>query len=346
VPESAPEGLAARVVSRADPASHGDLLRRPLAVPVDFDTGLDVAIARSGGPAAALPTGPREVFYWIILGLAALGLATSGLVLLRVFRREVRLARLKADFVSNLSHELKTPLTSIALFVEMVRDGRAAAGPELREAMDVIAQESGRLQRIVSRMIEVARREAAPTDVALTPGDVGEPVRAACDRFRRLERSGGLHLTVELAPSLPPVRRDAAAIDDVVTNLLSNAWKYRRGEEARIRVTAKALRRRVEIAVEDDGIGIPRHERRRVFEMFYRAEDYLSRAVPGTGLGLALVRTIVRAHRGSVRIESSPSGGSLFRVRLPVARGAAAAPPPPRPAAPLHEKAPVPGGAR
>ena len=112
-------------------------------------------------------------------------------------------------------------------------------------------------------------------------------------------------------------------------------------------MTTRALRRRVEVVVEDDGIGIPRHERRKVFEMFYRAEDYLSRAVPGTGLGLALVRTVVRAHRGRVRIESSALGGTTFRLRFPVARGAAL--PAPRRAAaapPLPAKAPAGGGAR
>jgi signal transduction histidine kinase len=336
-------GFSTRVVPRTEPAARGDVLRRTLYAPPDFDTGLDVAVVRSGPPGVERAIGPREVFYWSILGLATLGLATSGLVLLRVFRREVRLARLKADFVSNLSHELKTPLTSIALFVEMVRDGRAAEGPELKEAMDVIAQESERLQRLVARMIDVARREAAPTDVALAPGDLNEPVRAACERFRRLERSSALHLAVDLAPGLPPVRLDPAALDDVVTNLLSNAWKYRRGDEAHVRVSTRVRGRRVELAVEDDGIGIPRHERRRVFEMFYRAEAYLSRGVPGTGLGLALVRTIVRAHRGKVRIEASPSGGTTVRVRLPVARGhvaTTAARPRPAPAAPPAKATP------
>jgi two-component system phosphate regulon sensor histidine kinase PhoR len=343
-------GYATRVVPRTDPTPSDAIVRQEILVPHDFDTGLDVLVVRPGNPAAAPVVGPREVFYWFILGLAALGLVISGLLLLRVFRREVRLARLKTDFVSNLSHELKTPLTSISLFVEMVRDGRASSGEDLREAMAVVAQESDRLQRIVARMIDVVRREAAPTAFSLEPGDLNEPVRAACERFRRLERAPGLRLSVETAPDLPPVRMDAAAIDDVVTNLLSNAWKYRRGEEARIRVATRAVRRRVEISVEDDGIGIPRHERRRVFEMFYRAEDYLSRAVPGTGLGLALVRTIVRAHRGRVRVESSPGGGTTFRIRLPVARGVVLRPVPRRaPSAegtPAPEKAAARGGAR
>jgi two-component system phosphate regulon sensor histidine kinase PhoR len=344
VPASEREsGFSTRVVPRTDPTPSDAIVRQELLVPHDFDTGLDVLVVRRGGTSALAVVGPREVFYWFILGLAALGLVISGLLLLRVFRREVRLARLKTDFVSNLSHELKTPLTSISLFVEMVRDGRASSGEDLREAMEVVAQETDRLQRIVARMIDVVRREAAPTAFSLEPGDLNEPVRAACERFRRLERAPGLSLSVALAPDLPPVRMDAAAIDDVVTNLLSNAWKYRRGDAADIRVATRAARGRVEVVVEDDGIGIPRGERRRVFEMFYRAEDYLSRAVPGTGLGLALVRTIVRAHGGRVRVESSPRGGTAFRVRLPAAKGVAFRPAPARraPAAAPTESAPA-----
>jgi signal transduction histidine kinase len=342
--------LSTRVVPRTDPSPAGDVAaRRPLFAPPAFDAGLDVVVLRTA-PLPATFVGPREAFYLAILGLATLGLTVAGLVLLRIYRREVHLARLKADFVSNLSHELKTPLTSISMFVEMIREGRLASPEDLREGMDVIAQESERLQRIVARMIEVARREAEPVRHDLVPGDLNAAVRSACERFRRLERHPGLSLEVSLAAGLPPVRLDPAAIDDAVTNLLSNAWKYRQGDAASIRVATRAARRAVELTVEDDGIGIPRGERRRIFEMFYRAEDYLSRAVPGTGLGLALVRTIVRAHRGKVRVEGAPGKGTTFRLRFPAVRGAGAPPVPPPalaaapPAAPA-ERTPL-GGTR
>ena len=273
---------------------------------------------------AGAATGPRETFYWFILGLATLGVSIAGFVLVRILRREVHLARLKADFVSNLSHELKTPLTSISMFTEMLKDGRLGDA-DRQEAVDVIAQESERLQRIVSRMIDVARREAASTGYALVPGDLNGPVRAACERFRRLERDPALVLDVRLATDLPPMLLDGGAIDDAVTNLLANAWKYRKGDGARVQVTTRRAGRRVELSVADDGIGISRHDRRRVFEMFFRADNYLSRNVPGTGLGLALVRTIVRVHRGRVRIEGAPGG--RFDLRHPLPAGPADAPP-------------------
>jgi signal transduction histidine kinase len=312
------------------------------------DLGLDALSTPSAAAARLGRAGPRETFYWSILGLAVLGVTAAGVVLWRVLRREVHLARLKADFVSNLSHELKTPLTSISMFTEMIRDGDLAESDALREGIDVISKETERLQRIVTRMIDVARRESGAAEYDLVPGDVNVPVRAACERFRRLTREPGLGLEVSLAPDLPAVAMDAGAVDDAVTNLLSNAWKYRNGDRARVQVASRKAGRGVEISVRDDGIGIPRRERRRVFEMFYRAENYLSRSVPGTGLGLALVRTIVRVHRGKVRVEATPGGGTTFRLRFPRARRPV--PPPPKPPAPsgaLPEApapaAPVPG---
>jgi signal transduction histidine kinase len=139
----------------------------------------------------------------------------------------------------------------------------------------------------------------------------------------------GLDLEVGLSPDPLPALLDDSAMDDAVTNLLSNAWKYRNGDRARIVVRTAPVGRKVEVVVSDDGIGIPRRERRKVFEMFYRAEAFLTRSVPGTGLGLALVRTIVRAHKGSIRIETGEGGvGTLFRLRFPRHRGAAVSPAP------------------
>lgn len=321
-------GPAVRVVPRETPVERDDGAVRLALRRGDFDPALDVVVPVPAVRGPEGGTGPRETFYWTILGLAAFGVTSAGVVLVRILRREVTLARLKTDFVSNLSHELKTPLTSISMFTEMLRDGHLS-DDEKREAYDVVGQESERLQRIVGRMIDVARREAGADSYTLVAGDLNGPVRSACERFRRLEKSPGLRLEVGLAADLPPVALDADAVDDAVTNLLSNAWKYRRGDAAHVRVTTRrAGRRGVELVVADDGIGIARRERGRVFDMFYRADSFLTRDVPGTGLGLALVRTIVRAHRGRIRVEGAPGVGTTFRLRFPAAKGRPSAPPP------------------
>jgi two-component system phosphate regulon sensor histidine kinase PhoR len=314
-------GVALHVRPDDEPVSENAVARAPLgerAVRTPFR--LELVRVR---PLQIDVEGQAEPFLWGIIAGSGVGLAMGAVVLWRLIRREVRLARLKADFVSNLSHELKTPLTSISMFTEMLRDGRMESAEDQEEAYGVLAKESDRLQRIVARMIEVARREARTIPYEMVTGDLNRPVREAAMRLRRIVPDAGLELSLSLAPDPLPVRMDRAAIDDAVTNLLSNAWKYRRGDRARIVVrTVRTGRRSAEIVVSDDGVGIPRHERRKVFEMFYRAEAYLHRSVPGTGLGLALVRTIVRAHRARIHAEPGPGGvGTTFRIRFPLVRG-------------------------
>jgi two-component system phosphate regulon sensor histidine kinase PhoR len=276
------------------------------------------------------PGGRSELFYWAIIGLAAVGFVFGGILLVRLMTREIRLAQLKADFVSNLSHELKTPLTSISLFTEMLQEGKLTSPEDQQEGFDILAQESQRLQRVVKRMIEVARQESRGVAYEMATGDLNRPVLEATNRFRRIVTEPGLDLRIELAPEPLLMRLDAAALDDVITNLLSNAWKYKRGERATIRIRTARRGRRAELTVQDDGVGIPRSERKRVFEMFYRADQFLTQPVAGTGLGLALVRTVVRAHKGRVRITPGAGGvGTTFRLRFPLVRGAAALPPQP-----------------
>jgi two-component system phosphate regulon sensor histidine kinase PhoR len=244
-------------------------------------------------------------------------------VLIRLLTREIRLAQLKADFVSNLSHELKTPITSISLFTEMLEDGKLTTPADQTEAFSVLAQESRRLQRIVDRMINVARGEARSSPYTLEPGDLNRTVLEAATRFRRIITEPGLDLDIKLHPGRLAIQMDTQALDDVVTNLLSNAWKYKRENRARIAIRTARRGRFAEIVVQDDGIGIPRVERRKVFEMFYRSEQLLTLPVAGTGLGLALVRSVVTGHKGRIRLDAAPGGpGSVFTVQLPLDRKA------------------------
>ena len=261
-----------------------------------------------------------DPFYWLIIALAVVGIAIGGWVLVRLLTRQVRLAELKADFVSNLSHELKTPITSIGLFAEMLRDGKLRSDEDRMEAYEVMTQESDRLQHIVARMLGIARRAASQSPYRKQPGDLNEPVRAAVERFKRLVTDPGLSLEVDLSPRTLSMSLDVAAFEDLVTNLLTNAWKYRRGATAHVGVRTFVRRRRAVLQVIDDGIGIPRSERRRIFQMFYRSEQYLSQGVAGTGLGLALAKTVVKGHHGRIRVLDAPGGsGALFEATFPLA---------------------------
>jgi signal transduction histidine kinase len=314
-----PQGLAFHLVEQRDPPAANVAATRPLGAAAGLPLPYRAELLWVRPP--ALPAeGPAELFYWGIILLAAGGLGMGGTVLSRLYAREVRLARLKADFVSNLSHELKTPLTSIGLFAEMLQEGQLQTEEERREGLDVLAQEAQRLQGIVARMLETARREARGVPYELRPGDLNQVVAEATERFRRIVTEPGLDLKVDLHDGPMPMLMDEAAMNDVATNLLTNAWKYRRGDEAEIRVHTGRRGRQWLLVVDDDGIGIPRRDRRRVFEMFYRSDAYLTK-VAGTGLGLSLVRTIVRAHKGRIRVEGGERGhGSRFRIAFPIAK--------------------------
>lgn len=296
----------------AEPTGSLSLREQPTELP------LRLAFFRVGEPEGE--TGVlSDLLFYVVIALAVAGLATGGFVLVRLLTREIRLATLKADFVSNLSHELKTPITSISLFTEMLDEGKMTDPEEQKEAFSVLAQESQRLQRTVARMIDVARGEARRNPYELEPGDLNTPVREATSRFERITTEPGLDLQVSLFPEPLPVRMDFQAMDDAVTNLLSNAWKYKRGDRVRISVRTARRGRHAELLVSDDGVGIPRAERRRVFEMFYRSEHYLTHPVAGTGLGLALVRSVVRGHKGTIRIEAGEGNrGAAFRLRIPL----------------------------
>ena len=280
----------------------------------DFELPFQLVFDRIGDP-REYASESTDLLFWVVIALAMAGLGVGGHVLVRLLTREVRLARLKADFVSNLSHELKTPITGISLFTEMLEGGKMTDPADQAEAYSILAAESQRLQGTVARMIEVARGEARSTPFDLHPGDLIRPVLAAATRLRRIVTEPGLNLTIDLSPTPLSILLDESSMDDVVTNLLSNAWKYRRGEEARISIRTARRGRYAQVVVSDDGIGIPRSERRKIFEMFYRAEQYLTQPVAGTGLGLALVRSIVAGHKGRVRVESGEGGVSILSIK-------------------------------
>ncbi|MGE0193512.1 MAG: ATP-binding protein [Planctomycetota bacterium] len=317
-------GIEVQVVGagEADEASDPQLVAEASLVDLEgaWNPPFRLRAYRVAEPASQADAGAWS--HWLVLVLAALGIGVGGWVLVRLLTREVRLARLKADFVGNLSHELKTPITSIAMFTEMLRDGKLEGAEDRAEAYEVLDTECKRLERTVARMLDVARREAGGSPYVMEVADLRVAVRRALERFRRIVPDAGLHVAAQLGTQPLPVRHDAEAIEDVVANLLGNAWKYRRGEEAHIRLALAVDGRNVRMTLVDDGVGIPRAERRRVFETFYRAEQYLTQAVSGSGLGLALVRTIVRGHGGRVRARGGPDGvGTTLEVTLPLVRG-------------------------
>ena len=230
-------------------------------------------------------------------------------------QQERELSRLKTDFVSNVSHELKTPLTSIRMFVETLRLKRYRNETEAEEYLDILQVEIERLGRLVERVLDFSRMERNRKQFDKTEGDLEIVVRETVAVFQRQVRDVPLEIHMQIHPNTPLLTFDRDALVEVLWNLLDNAAKY---GGSRVDVKLEWEESCVRLVVQDDGVGIPGREQRRIFERFYRANDTLAREVEGSGLGLAMVKYIVEAHGGKIAVESSVGKGSAFTVTLPV----------------------------
>jgi two-component system phosphate regulon sensor histidine kinase PhoR len=250
----------------------------------------------------------------LMLGVMVLGSA----FLIYGISTEQRVAALKSEFMSNVSHELKTPLSLIRMFGELLMLGKVKTPEKGREYAAIITRESERLSRLIDNVLDFSRIERGKAAYEMKPGDLSEVVERALDFFRyRLEREGR-QLEVSLPPQVPTSMLDENALTLVVLNLVDNAMKY--GGTAPIGVTLRYddKRRELLLSVRDQGMGIAPEEQRKVFERFYRTRTVRNTNIRGSGIGLALVKHITEAHGGRVRVDSTLGQGSTFTVTLPV----------------------------
>ena len=239
-------------------------------------------------------------------------------VLMRETAREVETARLRSEFVANVSHELRTPLTSIRMYAETLLLGRLRTEEQRHEYLQTVMRESQRLSRMVGNILTFSRLESGRKTFDFAATDVGEVVRATLEEFEPVLTEGGFAVEIDIAADLPQVDADAEALETSVANLVSNAVKYSPGER-QVRVRVSRANDQVVIEVADRGVGIPAGEARSVFGKYRRASN-ASDIATGTGLGLALVEGIARAHRGSVVALPRDGGGTVIRLTLPVTR--------------------------
>jgi len=241
----------------------------------------------------------------------------------RAARRQARLAALRTDLVSAVSHELKTPLASMRLLVDILLDETSFDPVKTREYLAMVATENARLSRLIENFLTFSRLERNRHQFVFTAAHPSAIVNTALAAIR--ERVPvGCDLRVEVAADLPPMTADADAVGTALVNLLDNALKYTPAEK-RILVRVYRDREVIVFAVQDNGIGIPVGERRRIFRRFYRVDQRLAQETSGVGLGLSIVDLIVRAHGGTITVKSEAGEGSTFTVRLPcVVDGAAA----------------------
>lgn len=258
----------------------------------------------------------RRIADMVLIGMAVSTIVAGLAVLLLAARRERRANELKSEFISNVSHELKTPLSIISMFGEMLAMGRTAAPAQSAEYARIIMREATRLSRLIDTVLDFSKIESGADVYQFAPGDFPSLVDKCLDICRhRLERDD-MELELQVEGDVPPAHMDENAMTLAVLNLLDNAIKYG-AEGKRLDVTVRARDGVVAMTVRDYGPGIPLAERKEVFERFYRspAARQLKR-VRGSGIGLALVKHIAESHRGSVVIDDTDRGAS-FTLSIP-----------------------------
>jgi signal transduction histidine kinase len=251
-------------------------------------------------------------------GLVILTIMIMTALVARYVGRQMRLTRLKNDLVATVTHELKTPLSSMRMLVDTLLDGQYENKERTREYLGLIAKENTRLSRLIDNFLAFSRmeRNKRSFDFAeVKPGDIlAATLEAVGDKFEAAD----FRLETDIPPDLPAIVADADAIVSVLLNLLDNAYKYS-DENRHVTVRAYHEDGSVCFEVEDHGIGLSRRSAKRVFDRFYRVDQSLSRKAEGCGLGLNIVRFVTTSHGGSVSVRSQLGRGSTFTVRLPVA---------------------------
>jgi two-component system phosphate regulon sensor histidine kinase PhoR len=229
-----------------------------------------------------------------------------------------RLERVRQDFVANVSHEFKTPLTAIQGFAETLLGGALEDPKNNRRFLEIIRDHATRLARLTDDLLKLARIEAGKLEVEFIPVGISELIEKCSETTLLRATRKQIALEIDVPPGLPAIRGDLSLLRDVLQNLLDNAIQYT-PPGGKIHVTATAAAKEAVVTVSDTGIGIPLADQERIFERFYRVDAARSREAGGTGLGLSIAKHIVEVHGGRLWVESAVGRGSQFSFSVPLA---------------------------
>jgi len=267
---------------------------------------------------AEIATGTlRQHFFAATVASVRAGETSGAVIVLHDITELRKLERIRRDFVANVSHEFRTPLTAIQGFAETLIGG-AIDDPQNRgRFLGIILEHSRRLARLTEDLLKLSQMDAERLELEIRPANVAQLIESCYETSQRRALEKDLSLSLNLPSQLPDVAADARRIQEVLQNLLDNAIQYTL-PGGKIVLSAELRNGEVVFTVSDTGIGIPRADQPRIFERFYRVDVARSREAGGTGLGLSIAKHLVEAHGGRIWVDSEVGSGSQFHFSIPV----------------------------
>lgn len=254
----------------------------------------------------------------LLLIILSMSLTFMSLAVIYVaWRRDRQLRRLKEDFISNVSHELKTPLSLIRMFSEILVMGRVKNEGKRAEYYRIIHNESDRMSRLINNLLDFANLVRGVKPGYFEKTNIGQLAVKALEAYRHEAQKDGFQVTLDVDPDIPDSYADPNSITMAFLNLLDNSIKYS-GDQKQIDVSVRKTDGCVDLQVRDKGIGIPLPEQSRIFDKFYRGSEPSIRRIRGSGIGLAITKNVAEMHGGGVQVDSEPGKGSTFTLRIPL----------------------------
>ena len=312
-------GVAYRIVDRSGRFIIGadEVAEEPFAAAVLGETFSGWRIELSFGAGDIFEkTASRQVTIYIWTGVLVIVLILlAGVFAAQAVRKQIKLNRLKNDFIATVSHELKTPLASIRLLVDTLLEGNYKDQQQATEYFQLVSKENERLTRLVDNFLTFSRMERNKQTFAMASTRPDDIARDAAEAVKTKFSAGQCDLQLEIADNLPDVFADHDIMVTAIANLLDNSYKYSYDDK---KIELKVFSRDNEVcfSIKDNGIGMNRRQVRKIFDRFYQADSSLARRAEGTGLGLSIVKFIVDAHRGTISVDSESGKGTTFTIKL------------------------------
>jgi len=255
-------------------------------------------------------------YFWTIITLIIILVFGTALIV-RIVAREMEILKIKSDFVSSVSHEFKTPLTSMKALTERIEKGKVTQPAKMKQYISIISHDIDRLIRLVGNILNFSNIEEGRKVYKKEETDIAIWLKEIINNYKKESIESDINISAEIGDNLPALYFDKDAMTQAIFNLLDNAVKFSRGEKM-VRVTVEKYESSVIIKIKDKGIGIENDEKDKIFEKFYRGESAVKYYIKGTGLGLALVKYAVEAHNGHIDVESEPGWSTVFIITLPI----------------------------